>query len=100
MKRTAAYSRMEVKLRGSVGERQTFLFKSSMTGNKAMISADHTGHTRPHTRPGNELTAVTQHFHITCLTLRERTCVFTADYGQRDRLKLNQAADRLQGHER
>lgn len=67
-------------------------------GLKAMISADHTGHSRPCTLPENELTAVTQHFHRTCLTLYETTCVLTADYCQSNYLKLNQAADRLQGH--
>lgn len=59
---------------GCVGEWQKFLaaeFKSSMTGTKAMINADHKGHTRPHTRPGNELTAVSQHFHRSRLTLCE-----------------------------
>lgn len=78
--------------RGCVGEWQSFLFKGDMTGTKAMIRADHRGHTRPHTRPGNELTAVTQHFHRTCLSLYLDRL---SDDCQSTSLRLNQAGDRL-----
>lgn len=54
------------------GAAEVSRFHSSLTVTKVGISASHRGHVRPHTCLWNDLTAVTQHFHITCLT----TCTY------------------------
>lgn len=70
----AAHSSMDVKRnKGVLGSGRGFkVFHSSLTVTKVRISISHRGHARPHTCLWNDLTAVTQHFHITCLT----TCTY------------------------